>query len=253
MALCSRYCAAASVARPPTSDCIGTRHHAVGVITRKSNAQVRSSSGRPSPSMSLYGWLCSHLGILALISRQSASACCAPPIVRGGQAGRRRRVHHLPEPQRPRVRVDRHQRVHQRCARTRFAGDEHRRRDHLVGDRVAVAVFDELQPRGQQPPADLRRRGDARGVHAEAVEVVDGDREALRQRRVAVVGQAGFRGRGGQQRVGVERVTAGLRTAAAIRPRPQGHSPPMSRRSRGRPSRRSRESWARVGPRRRTS
>ena len=43
-------------------------------MTRKSNAHVRSSSGSPSPSMSLYGWLTSHLGIFWLISRQSASA-----------------------------------------------------------------------------------------------------------------------------------------------------------------------------------
>ena len=74
MARWMRYCAAASVGSPATSVFIGTRHQAVGVITRKSNAHVRSSSGSPSPSMSLYGWLCSHLGSLALISRQSSSA-----------------------------------------------------------------------------------------------------------------------------------------------------------------------------------
>src|SRR3546814_12559129 len=71
---------------------MGTRHQAVGGSTRKSKAQVRSSSGRPSPSMSLYGWQCSHFGILALISRQSASASArrgsSSALMPGGGDGR---------------------------------------------------------------------------------------------------------------------------------------------------------------------
>jgi hypothetical protein len=64
------------------------------------------------------------LGDLFVISRQSAVGTCATRIVGTGESRRTGRVHDLPEPQGPRIRVDGHQRVHQGGAGAGFPGDD---------------------------------------------------------------------------------------------------------------------------------
>ncbi len=87
------------------------------------------------------------------------------------------------------------------------------------------------------------------GIHADAVEKVDGDCETLRQGGIAVVAQAGVGLRAREHRLGVQlgRSTTRLRTGPSTRLRRRARCRPTRRCTTARPFRRSRGSWAPAG------
>jgi len=134
----------------------GTRHHAVGVITRKSNAQVRSSSADVAEHV-VVGMAFQperHFGVdLAPIR----IALGVPRIVRPAQARGGRGT--SPPRSAARERADQPTTAHAaKSCPSAARRSQQRLDDPLFAYGMTLEVLEELQPRGQKPQAGLGSR-----------------------------------------------------------------------------------------------